>query len=88
MFTESGGNKHAVSCKGYKGLMQIPHAVYYEDANLLIGARIFLEKMEQADNNLEKAILLYKGYPIDSERGIQQARKVIRLYDKLVRINA
>lgn len=83
MYTESTGNKFAVSCKGYKGLMQIPHNVFYEDANLLIGARIFLEKMQQANHNMEKAICLYKGYAIGSERGKQQAQKVLSLYYRL-----
>jgi soluble lytic murein transglycosylase-like protein len=80
MYTESTGNKFAVSCKGYKGLMQIPHNVFYEDANLLIGARIFLEKMQLANNNMENAVALYKGYPINSDRGKQQAKKVLSLY--------
>jgi len=83
MTTESNGNKYAVSCKGYKGLMQIPHSVYYTDANILIGARIFLEKMQITNQDLEKAICLYKGYPINSIRGLQQARKVISIYNKL-----
>lgn len=83
MYTESTGNKYAVSCKGYKGLMQIPHNVFYEDANLLIGARIFLEKMQQANHNMENAVALYKGYSIESERGKQQVRKVMGLYYKL-----
>ncbi len=83
MYTESTGNKFAVSCKGYKGLMQIPHNVFYEDANLLIGARIFLEKMQLANNNMENAVALYKGYPINSDRGKQQAKKVLSLYYRL-----
>jgi soluble lytic murein transglycosylase-like protein len=87
MYTESTGNKYAVSCKGYKGLMQIPHNVFYEDANLLIGARIFLEKMQQANHNMEKAVALYKGYPIESERGKQQVRKVMGLYYKLKQVD-
>ena len=83
MYTESTGNKNAVSCKGYKGLMQIPHNVFYEDANLLIGARIFQEKMKLSNGNMEEAICRYKGYPIGSERGKQQAQKVLSLYYRL-----
>jgi len=83
MYTESTGNKYAVSCKGYKGLMQIPHNVFYEDANLLIGARIFQEKMKLSNGNMEEAICRYKGYPIGSERGKQQAQKVLSLYYRL-----
>jgi soluble lytic murein transglycosylase-like protein len=83
MFTESTGNLKAVSSKGYKGLMQIPHAVYYADANLLIGAHIFNEKMKQTNGDVVKALCLYKGYPIGSDRGLMQARKVLSLRDKL-----
>lgn len=83
MHTESTGNTRAVSSKGYKGLMQIPYAVYYADANMLIGAHIFNEKMVQAKGDVVKAILLYKGYPLGSERGLQQAKKVLALYHKL-----
>lgn len=83
MYTESTGNKYAVSCKGYNGLMQIPQKVFYEDANLLIGARIFLEKMQLTNHNMENAICLYKGYEIGSERGKQQVRKVLSLYYQL-----
>jgi soluble lytic murein transglycosylase-like protein len=83
MHTESTGDEFAVSSKKYRGLMQIPFAVYYADANMLIGAHIFNEKMVQAKNNIIKALCLYKGYPVDSERGIQQANKVMVLYNKL-----
>lgn len=83
MHSESTGNTKAVSSMGYKGLMQIPHAVYYADANMLIGAHIFNEKMLQAKGDVVKALCLYKGYPIGSTRGLQQARKVLALYNKL-----
>jgi len=83
MYSESTGNTKAISSKGYKGLMQIPHAVYYADANMLIGAHIFNEKMQQAEGDIVKALLLYKGYPLNSERGLQQARKVMALYNRL-----
>lgn len=87
MYTESTGNPKAVSSLNYNGLMQIPWPVYYADANMLIGAHIFNEKMRIANRNVEKAILLYKGYPIGSERGLQQARKVLKLYDKLSEVS-
>ena len=66
--------------------MQILHKVFHPDANMLIGAYEFNEKMRIANNNIIKALCLYKGYPIDSERGIQQANKVLALRDKLRRI--
>jgi soluble lytic murein transglycosylase-like protein len=84
MFTESRGIEKATSSMGYKGLMQIPWPVYYTDANVLIGAHIFNEKMKITNNDMKKALCLYKGYPINSERGIQQANKVIKIYAKLL----
>lgn len=66
--------------------MQTPHGVYYADANMIIGAHIFNEKMKQANGDIIKALLLYKGYPIGSERGVMQAKKVLALRDRLKRI--
>jgi|GEM_PF-893810 len=83
MHSESGFDERAISSKGYKGLMQIPYAVYYPDANILIGARIFQEKMVLAKGNMIMAIILYKGYANDIVRGRMQAEKVLRLYHKL-----
>ena len=82
--TESNFNVWAVSSKGYKGLMQIPHAVYYPDANIIIGAHIFNEKMRIANGNLKKAICLYKGYDYDTDYGRRKAELVITLYKKLL----
>jgi hypothetical protein len=86
MHTESTGNPRAVSSKGYRGLMQIPHAVYYEDANMLIGAYIFKEKLKQAKGNIVNALMLYKGYNLSSQRGLQQAHKVLALRDRLRKV--
>lgn len=83
MHTESGFKKQAVSTKNYKGLMQIPHAVYYEDANVLIGARILLEKLKLTGGDYRKAIILYKGWPVNSKEGQKQADKVLVLAQKL-----
>jgi hypothetical protein len=84
--TESNGNERAVSSKGYKGLLQIPYAVYYPDANLLIGARIFNEKMELSKGNVKRAICLYKGYDYDTEYGRKKAEMVLFLYYKLCKM--
>ncbi len=81
--SESGFNEKAVSSRGYKGLMQIPYAVYYQDANILIGARIFQEKLTLTKGNVIMAIILYKGYANDIVRGRMQAEKVLQLYRKL-----
>lgn len=83
MQTESDFNPRAVSSKGYKGLLQIPHAVYEPDANILIGANIFKEKMRIANGDIVKAICLYKGYPNESQRGREKARAVLKLYEQL-----
>jgi len=88
MYTESAGNRKAISNMGYKGLMQIPWPIYYTDANMIIGAHIFNEKMALTNRSIEKAICLYKGYPIGSDRGLQQARKVLRLSEKLSEVQA
>lgn len=86
MWTESSGKLKAKSVSGYSGLMQTPHGVYYADANMIIGAHIFNEKMKQANNNLILALCLYKGYGGTTERGVQQAKKVLALRDRLKRI--
>lgn len=83
MQTESNFKSKAISSKGYKGLMQIPYAVYDPDSNILIGCKIFVEKMRLANGDTIKAICLYKGYEVGTKRGIEQANKVLRLYSEL-----
>lgn len=85
-WTESGFKTYAKSSLGYKGLMQIPHSVYYNDANILIGTRILREKLNYAQGDMKKALLMYKGYPLDSARGHEQVEKVFALYYKIRRI--
>ncbi len=76
--TESNFNENAISSKGYKGLMQIPQKVP-SDANILIGSRIFREKMVMTNEDIVKALCLYKGYKIGSKDGLREAQKVIDL---------
>jgi soluble lytic murein transglycosylase-like protein len=85
IFTESRFDTKAVSSKGYRGLMQIPHVIYDPDANILIGAQIFNQKLTMAHGDTLKAIILYKGYgnERDYERGKIQAEKVLSLYHRL-----
>lgn len=80
--TESDFKENALSKKGYKGLMQIPQNVPI-DANILIGSYIFRKKMSLVNNDIEKAICLYKGYKIGSKEGKKQAKKVIDLYNTI-----
>ena len=83
MYTESEGHIMAKSCKGYKGLMQIPDNVYYPDANMLIGAHKFNEKMKIAKRDVIKALCLYKGFPVGSDEGKEAAKSVLRLQKRL-----
>lgn len=81
--TESDFKQGAVSSAGYNGLLQIPQKIYHVDANIIIGTRIFREKMNMSNGDIVKALCLYKGYPVGSARGKQQAQKVIALYNKI-----
>jgi hypothetical protein len=81
--TESNFDQNAISSKGYKGLMQIPQKVPV-DANILIGVRIFIEKMRLSHGDVLKAICLYKGYGIGSREGIAQAKKVMKLKEAIM----
>lgn len=85
-WTESNFKSGALSFGNggkYKGIMQIPQAVFYADANILIGTKILKEKLSITNGDMTKALLLYKGYPLDSPRGHEQVRKVFALYQKL-----
>jgi hypothetical protein len=81
--TESNFNHSAVSSKGYKGLMQIPHRLESKDAHVLEGATILKNKLRIADGDIRKAIYLYKGYPLNDIRGKEQVEKVMKLYSYL-----
>ena len=83
MYSESSFKHKAISSKQYKGLMQIPQSVFYEDANCLIGARIFLEKLRITDGDYRKALILYKGWSLNHPEGKRQADKVLLLARKL-----
>lgn len=87
MFTESSLDTKAVSSKNYQGLMQIPpkwaSLSKYEDVNVLVGAKIFQEKLKITNGDYRKAIILYKGWAINHPEGIKQARKVLALNSRL-----
>jgi len=83
IFTESNFDVKAVSSKGYRGLMQIPHKIYDPDTNILIGAKIFNEKLMMAKGDTVRAIILYKGYGDNYAKGKIQAEKVLSLYHRL-----
>ena len=79
MWSESSFKPNAVSSRNYRGLMQVPYSVYYEDANVLIGARIFMEKLKITKGDYRKALVLYKGWSLGDPKGLAQADKVINL---------
>ena len=83
MHSESSFKKNAISAKNYKGLLQIPQSVFYEDANTLIGARILLEKLIITKGDYKYAIVLYKGWPLNHPEGQRQAVKVLNLTRRL-----
>jgi len=85
MVSESNFDRNAVSVSGYTGLMQIPkqYDMKYIDINVLVGARIFREKMYVTHGNVHKAIILYKGWGVTDEKGIYNADKVIRIYKNI-----
>jgi len=83
IFTESNFDINAVSSKGYRGLLQIPHKIYDPDTNILIGAKIFNEKLMMAKGDTVRAIILYKGYGDNYAKGKIQAEKVLSLYHRL-----
>lgn len=83
MYSESSFKPRAISSKGYKGLMQIPHEIFWEDVNALVGARIYMEKLKRAKGDHRKAIMFYKGWPSSSKEGKRQADKVLRLAQRL-----
>lgn len=85
MVSESNFNRAAVSSSGYTGLMQIPkqYDMKYIDVNVLIGARIFKEKLYMTHGNVHKAIILYKGWGVTDAKGIYNADKVIKIYKNI-----
>ncbi len=83
LYTESTFNPHAVSKKGYKGLLQTPHKIPYADAAILVGARILQDKIRLADGDVEIAVAMYKGGR-DKPQAVRQAAHTMGLYRKLV----
>jgi soluble lytic murein transglycosylase-like protein len=85
IYSESGFKKKARSTKNYLGLMQIPYPIYTVDANITTGISILKEKLEITNGDIKEAIVLYKGYKNDRQRGLQKADEVIRTSTQLER---
>ncbi len=83
MKTESNFNKHAISYKFYKGLMQTPEYSGYIDIDILWGARILQEKLEMTHYDLRKALALYKGG--NNRLARKQASEVLNLWKRVSR---
>jgi len=84
--TESTFDKYAVSSKNYNGYMQIPYSLYDARENIMIGSRIMREKLILTNGDLLLAICLYKGWGKNPpKQGLDQARRVINLYNKLIK---
>ena len=83
MKTESNFNKHAISYKFYKGLMQTPEYSGYIDIDILWGARILREKLGMTHHDLRKALALYKGG--NNRLARRQASEVLNLWKRVSR---
>lgn len=86
MSTESEFNKHAISPKKYKGLMQTPKATFkYPEVDTLYGAKILEEKLLETRGNLINALTLYKGG--NNRLARKYALQTYSLYQKLLTHN-
>ena len=81
--TESNFVYDAVSPKGYQGLMQTPWATMkWAEVDILLGAKIFEEKMKFSRNNLRLALALYKGG--NNKLARKYAAETFRIYQSLI----
>ena len=88
MCTESKFNVSAVGPVNrtkirFVGLMQTPTATHFSDVDTLHGARILKEKLAITDQDLRKALALYKGG--NNSTAFRQADDVLKLYSKLAK---
>lgn len=86
MYTESNFKTRATGPVNktkirYKGLMQTPTATWFSDVDTLHGARILKEKLAIANNDLRKALALYKGG--NNPVALRQADEVLKVYHNL-----
>ena len=81
-WTESRFNTHAISPKGYKGLMQTPTMSGYKEVDILHGVKVLDEKMRTNNNNLRVALAAYKGGK-DIPAAQKQANEVLEKYVKV-----
>lgn len=83
MYTESSFKADAVSSKGYKGLLQTPTATFkYAEVDVMHGAMILQDKLDQTHGNLLDALALYKGG--NNPAAKKYASQTYSLYVRLV----
>lgn len=85
-YTESRFNDKAVSPKNYKGISQVPAKWYtpYTDVNILLGIKIFKEKLKISNGDIEEAIRLYKGFPVTNLKYKREVQKVFDIYEQII----
>jgi hypothetical protein len=86
METESNFNIEAKSGLGYYGLSQIPWDIPWTDLNIIIGVRIFAEKIKKSRGNVKEAIKKYKGFSANNMNSQKATKKVIERYSHLKKL--
>lgn len=82
-YTESNLRDDVVSPKGYKGISQIPAKWHtpYTDINILIGIKIFKDKLKYANGDIREAVRLYKGFPENNPKWKKVSEKFFEVYN-------
>lgn len=83
IYTESSFRINAKSNKGYFGLMQVDKKILKSDENIKYGIDILRDKIKISNGNIIDAIILYKGYKKDYNRGLEQANKVLSYFNNM-----
>jgi len=86
METESNFKAEARSELGYYGLSQIPWDIPWTDLNIIIGVRIFEEKVKKSKGNIREAIKRYKGFSTNNANSWKATKKVIERYSHLKKL--
>jgi soluble lytic murein transglycosylase-like protein len=86
MKTESNFKQDAIGPENrtkirYKGVLQTPTASWFTDVDTLHGVRILQQKLKETNNDLPKALALYKGG--NNKVAHSQAKYVLTLYKQL-----
>lgn len=82
IYTESSFNPRAKSKLGYYGLMQVKPKIDCIETNIFYGIKILKEKIS-IYNNLETAIIKYKGYDVNSQKGKLEKERLFLFYSNI-----